>query len=85
MRTIKELLELMLHNKRLFFTGLCNWASNINMSYDEYQLLKDYIKKNRPSMFSSFDAFINCKNKFYWEQGNITPRIEWIKKHIKLN
>lgn len=51
-------------------------------SEEEYSL-QHYIDVNRPSIFSSIDAFIHCNNVFYWTPGDIKPRIKWIKKHIK--
>jgi hypothetical protein len=44
-----------------------------------------YIRKNRPSKFSSIDAF-ECRNSnYYWKIRDINPRIKWLKKHIKKN
>ena len=90
MRTIKELLELMLENKNLFRMGLCQWASDLHWTKvkttrDEYDLLLVYIQNYRPSMFSSIDAFKCRKELFYWPAGKRGPRIRWIKKHIKKN
>lgn len=88
-RTIKELLQLMLDEQHLFRSGLCSWANDIfyksKMSFGEKEILTDYIKNNRPSMFSSIDAFKNRKTSFYWKENNIEPRIKWINKHIKKN
>jgi hypothetical protein len=87
-RSIKELLEFMLKNQRLFSRGLCYWC---NQMYDygllktqEYLKLRMYIDENRPSPFSSFNALIYFNNNYYWRSGKIKPRIKWIKKHIKL-
>ena len=90
MRTIKQLLGVMLEHQELFRTGLCTWSSNLYIkryiSREEGSLLYNYIKENRPSAFSSWDAFTHRQNKdWYWKSINITPRIKWIKKHIKRN
>lgn len=89
MRTIKELLELLLENKIFFRVGLCGWVDNLHwngkINFEECILLNKHIKHNRPSMFSSWDAFQHSNSCFYWKAGDIKPRIKWIKKHIKLN
>lgn len=89
MRSIKELLELMLKNEQGYFRGLCNWVHNLYLSkiinLEEKFLLIRYIGNNRPSKWSSFSAFKSRNTHFYWEYKNIKPRIKWIKKHIKLN
>jgi hypothetical protein len=88
-RTIKELLQLMLDEQDLFGSGLCNWVDNIfyksKMSFGEKEILTDYIKNNRPSMFSSIDALKCANTNFYWKMNNIKPRIKWINKHIQKN
>jgi len=89
MRPINELLELLLNNKSSFRYGLCSWVSNLKyrniLSRQEGALLLDYIDNNRPSKWSSIDAFIHRNKGFFWKEGDINPRIKWIKKHIKLN
>ena len=86
-RSIKELLEVMLNNQELFNGGLCSWAWHIyrddKITLEEYRILEFYIRENRPSIFSSVDAFMHMTSLFYWEKCNIKPRIEWINKHIK--
>jgi hypothetical protein len=85
-RDIKELLQLMLDNQNLFKTGLCHWNNylywNCLITSHEYFILRNYIENNRPSMFSSIDAFLSKNSIFYWKNKNITPRIKWLKKHI---
>jgi hypothetical protein len=89
MRNIKQLLEIMLDNQQEFTHGLCSWSGNLRyehiISHSEFLLLKKYINENRPNKWSSLSAFVNSNSVFYWEKGDIKPRIEWIKKHIKLN
>jgi hypothetical protein len=94
-RSIKELLELMLHNEPLFSTslgeGLCAWAEGLYFSElipeSEMNFLLDYIRDNRPSQFSSWNTFKTRRKApyYYWESGDIRPRIKWIEKHIKIN
>jgi len=89
MRNVKELLELMLENKTLFSSGLCNWAHNLyyynKITLNEYNLLDRYIASNRPKWYSSIDACKHKDNLYFWEPKNIEPRLKWINKHIKLN
>ena len=89
MRTIKELLQIMLDRQDLFPAGLCSWAINMHhfdiITYEERIALMSYIRANRPSKYSSISAFIHKDSLFYWSYNDISPRIKWIKKHIKLN
>lgn len=89
MRTTKELLEVMLNNKQIFSTGLCSWAGQLYwngmINRDEEARLAVYIRVSRPSKFSSFGAFKNRSSGYYWPNGDINPRIKWLKKHIKKN
>ena len=54
MKTTKELLELMLANPDEFRNGMCSWIMSLyiqNLISDgEYELIKDYITRNRPSI-----------------------------------
>ena len=87
MRTIKELLQVMLDNKGEFECGLCNWVTKIfhkgKIDIDEYDLLTCYIEENRPSKWSSLSAYLSRNSCYYWKKGDIKPRLKWIKKHIK--
>lgn len=89
MRSIKELLQLMLDSKYLFKLGLCTWNyylwDNNLINNKEYFLINKYIRRNRPSKWSGIKAFINRNSDWYWSIGDIEPRIKWLKKHIKLN
>jgi hypothetical protein len=89
MRTIKELLQLMLDNKHFFQAGLCNWAANLRyydiINIEEHYIMHQYIRDNRPFLLSSIDAFKHRNKAFYWEFGDIKPRIKWLKKHIAKN
>jgi hypothetical protein len=91
MRSIKELLEVMLEHQDKFRDGLCMWGlklltSNI-VTQNEYRVILNYIKGNKPKWYSSTSTFyeVFSQSAYYWECNNIEPRIEWIKKHIKLN
>lgn len=87
MRSIKELLQVMLDNQKLYNVGLCNWANilyfNDLITHEERMSLRKYIDKNRPNKWSSLNAFLHRNSLFYWNTDNIKPRIKWIKKHIK--
>lgn len=91
MRTIKELLQIMLDNPQHFENGLCMWTNNLYygelITSEEYWILRNYIKTNRPFICSSFDV-LNQRislNPYYWKVGKIEPRIKWLKKHINKN
>lgn len=88
-RRIKELLEIMLSHKECFEDGLCLWSTNLwcqdHITYTEKNILKSYIRKNRPPFYSSLDVLMHTADAYYWFSGNIKPRIKWIEKHIKLN
>ena len=79
MRTIKQLLELMLERQDLFFFGLCGWAEllliNDLIKEVEYRLLRQYINENKPDKTSDWI--------YYFEPREITPRIEWINQQIE--
>lgn len=91
MRTIKELLQIMLDNPQHFHEGLCRWTINLCnvelINTEEYQVLKTYIKTNKPFICSSFDVLNQriSSNPYYWKIGKIEPRIKWLKKHINKN
>lgn len=87
MRTIKELLELMLENQQYFKSGLYDWALDLYfediITPFERRRLTDYICSNKPTFFESpFYYIFGC---YYWKIGDIKPRLKWIEKHIKLN
>lgn len=79
----------MIDNENLFRTGLCSWTYQLlwngSINIIEEIILINYIKDNRPSPISSFDALIHMKNRYYWRRGDIKPRIKWLKKHIAKN
>ena len=87
MRTEKELLQLMLDHPSKMGVGLCFWSSSLIVdniiTHHEFKSLRNYIHDNRPSKYSSLSAYRNRDNSYYWDQGDIAPRIKWIKKQIK--
>lgn len=90
MRTIKELLQVMLNNPDTFRMSLCIWSSDLWINHDlytteEFNCIVNYIQNNRPHKFSSILVFKYRKRNFFWKPGDIKPRIEWLKKHIKKN
>lgn len=90
MRSIKELLELMLQHKDLFDSGLCGWAASLCgkciITESETGALLLYINHNPPDYFSWTNFVKNHKHKgYFFPCGKIKPRIYWIKRHIKKN
>jgi len=87
MRTKKELFELMLDNKDLFKLSMCSWSYRLHthslINDAEYILLLKHIEENRPSKYSSINAFRSRNTWFYWPPEKINPRIKWIKKQIE--
>lgn len=87
MRTIKELLQVMLDNKHLFKSGLCCWVDLLwaydLINYKEHVILSEYINENIP-IIGKVRMFFS-RDSYYWESGNIKPRIKWLKKHINKN
>lgn len=85
MRSIKELLQLMLDNQESFDKGLCHWVKYMYIdgliSNKEFMLLSSYIDINPPFIYKIYRRH----RGYYWKPGNIKPRIDWIKKHIKKN
>lgn len=82
---LKHTLSIMLENPDLFKTGLCRWATLLyyrgDFTHKEYSNLYYYIINNRPWTFKSL--FVKPSSKYYWTEGDIEPRIKWIKKQIK--
>jgi hypothetical protein len=87
MRDIKQLLQIMLDNKHLFESGLCDWTTclwgNKLITDDESDLLYKLIKENKPKFELSISSLFLTKGGYYWRKGCIYPRIVWIKKHLK--
>lgn len=79
-RSINELLWLMLYHQEEFRSGLCEWVDEMyyHITFGESRKLEKYIKENRPK-----NIYWLIKDDYYWEFGDIKPRIKWIKKHIK--
>jgi hypothetical protein len=86
-RTQKELLEVMLTNIGSLRSGLCFLSSELFtqgiITFDEHIVIGNYIKYNKPSIFSSWNAFWNAGSRFYWTRGDVEPRVKWLKQHIK--
>lgn len=87
MRTEKQLLEVMLSNMHLLLGGLCYLNDRLYthklITDDEHAVIYRYIRDNRPSKFSSWNAFWNRNKLFYWTRGNVKHRVKWLNKHIK--
>lgn len=82
MRTIKELLQLMLDNVDVIKDrekGLCyviNYLfGNQIINSNEQDILDVYINDNKP--------WYKTLHIFWWKPGDIAPRKRWLEKHIK--
>ena len=90
-RTTKELLELLLTEKDMFYTGLCTLIHDLycygTINEEENNILRDYIDKNPPfnthTLIAVLGGDYSERNYYYWEVGNFAPREKWIKKQIK--
>jgi hypothetical protein len=84
-------LEVMLEHQNLFRSGLCNWIYHLRIrrfiTSNEYEILKKYIRENKPPVYSSWSSFKTLFDypEYYWGFGEINPRLKWINKHIKIN
>lgn len=82
-RTIHELLQVMLDNKKYFENGLCHWNYYLYwydvITHEEKILLNHYIENNKPF----FNLYCLANGAYYWTPCRISPRIRWIKKHLK--
>lgn len=88
MRTVKELLQVMLQHQDLFEAGLCAWAASLYgkgiITESETEALLLYINHNPPDYFSWTNFLTNYKSgAYFFPYGSIKPRIYWIKRHIK--
>lgn len=88
-QTIEQLLKFMLANPKCFSHGLCGWAYklcyNNLITKEEKWLLLTYIRKNRPSKYSSVEAYLHREDLYFWKKDRIRPRIKWLKEHIHLH
>lgn len=87
MRTIKQLLELMLDNQQCFKAGLCSWTLNLYyygiISSKECKRLYNFIDNNRKTPILSIqDIWYKRGRGYYWNPNKIKPRIDWIKYQI---
>ena len=82
MRTIRQLLKIMLDNQQYFETGLCRWANELRIcrliNFEEQKNIEHYIDKFPTEQYTTLGSI------YYWEPCLIEPRIEWLKKHIEL-
>jgi hypothetical protein len=79
---IKRVLELLLNNQDLFSTGICDWVESLgkNKLITETEILwmDDYLKNNVPTSRDNICGF-------WWNCGEIEPRIEWIQAQLYKN
>lgn len=86
---IEELLQVLLDNIEYCDRGLCELSNYLHetevIEIEEMTLLLEYIRDNRPSMFSSWSTFSCFFSDFYWKMNDNKNRIKWLKYHIKIN
>ena len=78
-RPLKKLLQIMLDNMNLLRTGLC-WLSNCLVrdniiSLEEMRIILDFIGEHPTEYYKT--------NLYYWPAGEKSPRIAFLKRHIK--
>jgi hypothetical protein len=86
-KSTREILEIILDNIELIKsdTGLCHLAILLNhlgkLKNEEYIRLIRYIRDNRPSKFSSINAFNRRNSGYYWSPGSKRHRIKWLRTY----
>lgn len=84
MRTNRELLQVFLDNQHLFTSGICYWTTTLYIegviSFKERRYLLYLIRKNEPVLTK---IGLQGDGLYYWEKGNIKPRIKWLKRHLR--
>jgi hypothetical protein len=88
MRTNKELLKVLLANIDKLKHGLCLLAIELKhtdiITTDEHFKISDYIYKNRPKKTSKLYDPEWTRLAWYWPIGAKTPRVRWLKYHIRI-
>lgn len=81
---LKRLFIRVLNNQDCFKSGLCLWIWDVGnknvLNYKQCMLLENYIKVNL--LYGSYYNK-NIHFPYYWEYGQIQPRIDWIDEQIK--
>jgi len=91
MRTIKELLIVMLEHKEFFIAGLCAWANSLYnnklINASEVAVLLKYIHHNRPKWYQKGlgYSYKRRNRQYYWIPYQIKIRIKWLEYHIQKN
>ena len=94
MRTIKELLQLILKEGNLGFStlydvnfGLCSFIYHLKeigeITMDEFIAVKKYIRENRPKSGSKHYRKSQAHSEFYWKILTWAPRRNWLIDQIK--
>ena len=64
------------------YAGLCDINASATGNRTSYTLVRDYMARNRP-LLTYYRLWLNRPDSaFWWDQGNLEPRIKWLKKHI---
>ena len=90
MRTIKELLQLLLihfETSKQQIAGLCDGCWDLVrdkiIEPEEYRELVRFIRNNRPKWYSIHYCYSQKDRMYWWKIGNRKPRIKWLKSQIK--
>jgi len=87
-RIVQKVLLTLLKQKQLFSSGLCGWVNELYsrrlISGEELDVTRVYIDSNRPNKYSSLSAYVSYDSKYYWPEGKIERRLQWINKHLDI-
>ena len=76
---VEKVLKILLDNQDLFSNGICGWVVSLGknnlITEDESIFVFVYLKNNKP----------NSRKYFWWNMGEIEPRIEWIQAQLNKN
>lgn len=99
MKTIKQVLQLILEeieNTTLWdYSGMCSIVSELSRHnqitleekylFDHYWNEYAFNRENKVFYYNSLDKTSSYTDTYGWKPHNMTPRVKWLKKHIKLN
>lgn len=80
--SIQNAFKVMLRYQYLFSTGLCSWWKSVvnsgllGVNFTLYAIVLQYLNRHKPKV--TFDR------NYWWEGGNLQPRVKWLNKQIKL-
>lgn len=85
---ISKLLKLLKQefNTYSHHAGLCSAVAGMHLNRKEYELLHNYLKKNRPltkNVLVGIILRLNQDGVYWWARYKKEPRNKWLDKHIK--